>query len=85
VAGSAAHPGAPRLASAVRGSQAVAEPFRGRARGAQPALIDGVPGAVWAQREVVRSAFAFTVEDGRIVAIDVVMEPDQLAQLAIEL
>ena len=73
--------GAPALAPEVRGAPAVATTFQGRARGAQPALIDGQPGAIWAQQGQVRAAFLFTVERTRITAIDVVMDPDTLAGL----
>src|SRR5216117_161347 len=40
--------GAPKLASEVRGASAVVETFAGRARAAQPALINGAPGLAWA-------------------------------------
>src|SRR6266498_2035175 len=40
--------GAPKLAPEVRGARTVAESFAGRAAAAQPALINGAPGLVWA-------------------------------------
>jgi RNA polymerase sigma-70 factor (ECF subfamily) len=55
--------------------------FSGRARGATPALLDGVPGAVWQQAGVLRVAFVCTFDDERIVAIDLVGDPDRLADL----
>lgn len=73
--------GAPSLSREVRGARVVAEAFKGRARGAQPALIDGVAGAVWVQGEQTRAAFAFTIDDGKIVAIDLLMDPARLGQL----
>jgi RNA polymerase sigma factor (sigma-70 family) len=51
----------------VEGAVAVAAQFAGRARGAQPALVDGVPGAVWAPRGTPRVAFQFTLSDRKIV------------------
>jgi RNA polymerase sigma-70 factor (ECF subfamily) len=77
--------GAPSLSSEVRGARAVAETFKGRARGAQRALINGDAGAVWAVGEKVLAAFVFTVERAKIVAIDLVMEPERLGELDLEI
>lgn len=77
--------GAPELAPEVRGAPAVAEVFKGRARGAKPALIDGVPGAVWVMGGEIRAAFVFGFDGDRIGAIDLVMDPDHLAALDVEL
>jgi RNA polymerase sigma factor (sigma-70 family) len=77
--------GAPRLAPEVRGASLVADAFKGRAAGALPALIDGEPGAVWAIGGRVRAAFVFTIDQGRITGIDLVMEPAQLAELEVEI
>ncbi len=77
--------GAPSLASEIRGAAAVAETFKGRARGAQPALINGDAGAVWAVRGQPRAAFLFTVEGDQIVAIELVMDPDRLRELEVTL
>jgi RNA polymerase sigma-70 factor (ECF subfamily) len=63
----------------------VAETFKGRARGAQPALLDGVPGAVWVQGGRVRSAFVFTLSGDKISGIDLLMQAERLAQLDIAL
>jgi RNA polymerase sigma factor (sigma-70 family) len=76
----AAH-GAPSLAPELRGARAVAAGFKGRAQAARAALIDGLPGAVWALAGRPRVAFAFTLSHGRIVAIEVVMEASRLAEL----
>lgn len=54
----------------VRGAAGVAGTFSGRAQGARPAGIDGVPGLVWAQGGRSRAVFAFTVIGGRITEID---------------
>ena len=77
--------GAPTLSSLVRGASTVAKAFAGRARGAQRALIDGAPGAVWAPDGQPRAVFDFIIVDGRIVAIEVLAEPEHLAQLEITL
>ncbi len=73
--------GAPVLASEVRGAAGVAEVFKGRARAALPALIDGEAGAVWSMGGQVRSAFVFTIERDKISGIDLIMDPERLAEL----
>ena len=65
----------------VRGAQAVAETFSGRARAARPALIDGAPGLVWSRDGIPRVAFAFSITAGKIVAIDLIADPERLEQL----
>jgi RNA polymerase sigma-70 factor (ECF subfamily) len=75
--------GAPDLQPEVHGAQAVAEAFRGRARGATPAVLDGQAGAIWSVGGRVRSAFVFRVDAGRVTGIDIVMEPSRLAGIAI--
>jgi len=69
----------------VRGAAAVAETFAGRARAAQPALIDGIAGLAWAQRGVPKVVFDMTIVDGKIVAIDLLADPDHLSQLDLAL
>lgn len=65
----------------VRGAAAVAETFLGRARAAQPALINGAAGAVWAPGGWPRIAFAFTIIGGKIVAIDLLADPARLREV----
>jgi hypothetical protein len=77
--------GGPVLAPEVRGAAEVARAFQGRATDALPALIDGEPGAVWAVRGQVRSAFVFAIAGGRIAGIDLVMDDDRLGALDIEI
>lgn len=77
--------GAPLLAPEVRGAKAVAEAFKGRASGARRALIDGSPGAVWTQQGRVRSAFVFDIRGEIIHSIDLVMEPERLGALGVEM
>lgn len=73
--------GAPELAPEIRGAERVANTFKGRARAAMPALIDGEPGAVWAVGGRVLSAFIFTIKDRSITGIDIVVDPAVLAEL----
>jgi RNA polymerase sigma factor (sigma-70 family) len=72
-------------AGEVRGALAVAETFRGRARAARPALVDGSPGLVWLSQGKPRMVFAFTVTDDAVVAIDLLADPDRLARLELVL
>ena len=71
--------GAPRLAHLVRGAPEVAQAFAGRARTARRARIDGAPGAVWAPEGRPRAVFEFTIVEGRIVAVDLTVDPGRLA------
>jgi RNA polymerase sigma-70 factor (ECF subfamily) len=77
--------GAPSLAPVIRGRARVANTFKGRAAAAHPAVIDGEAGAVWMTGGQVRSAFLFAIEDDRIAGINLVMEPDRLAELDVEI
>jgi RNA polymerase sigma-70 factor (ECF subfamily) len=77
--------GGPVLTPEVRGAAGVANAFKGRATAALPALIDGEPGAVWAVRGQVRSAFVFTIAGGKITGIDLVMDDAHLGALDIEI
>jgi RNA polymerase sigma-70 factor (ECF subfamily) len=65
----------------IRGAAAVAETFSGRARVARPALVNGIPGAVWAPGGRPRVVFEFTITHGQIVQIDVLADPERLRQL----
>ena len=47
----------------------------------RPALVNGAAGAVVAVRGRPFSVMAFTVSDGKIAAIDALLDPDRLAQL----
>ncbi len=65
----------------VRGAAAVADTFSGRARFAQPALVNGAVGAVWAPGGRPRVVFGFTIARGKIVGIGLVADPERLRQL----
>jgi len=67
----------------VRGAHSVAATFSGRARAARLALVDGVVGAVWARGGRPRVVFGFTVAGGKVVAIDLVADPERLSRLHI--
>ena len=75
--------GAPALEAEVRGSTAVAGTFVGRAGAAQLALLDGAAGAVWAPGGQPRVAFAFTITGGKVVAIDMIADPEHLRRLEV--
>jgi RNA polymerase sigma factor (sigma-70 family) len=77
--------GAPPLSEEIRGREAVAEVFAGRAAAAQAALIDGDPGAVWAPEGRARAAFVMRWSEGRIVEIEIVADPRRLRTLEIVL
>jgi len=72
-------------AGEVRGAADVAETFSGRARAAQPALVNGAPGLVWGMGGQPRMVFAFTIMDGDIVAIDMIADPEHVARLDLEI
>ena len=55
--------------------------FSGRAAGARLALVDGVPGMMWAQGGQIRVVFDFTIVGGKIAAIEMIADPEHLAQL----
>jgi RNA polymerase sigma factor (sigma-70 family) len=82
--GGAAYWESDRLQAGIEGADAVARAFSGRARAAQPALIDGEPGAVWMHEGELSVAFRFRIKDDRIIAIDLVADRAALAQSVIE-
>ena len=67
-------------ASEVRGALAVAGIFSGRAAAAQPALIDGDAGALWAQGGKTRVVFAFTIVACKVAAIEMIGDPERIRQ-----
>lgn len=66
--------------SGIRGAQEMATRFAG-VKGARPAHMRGAVGAVWAPGGQPRVAFVFTVAQGKVVAIDLVADPERLRQL----
>ena len=72
-----AHGGVPLLV----GAGAVAEAFKGRAQAARSAVLDGVVGVVVAPAGRTLLVLEVAIEDGRIVEIDAVADPERLATL----
>lgn len=72
-------------AAEVQGAAAVAETFAGRARDAQPALVNGSAGAVWAPGGRPRVVFSFTFTEDRIAGIELIADPAHLARLHLTL
>jgi RNA polymerase sigma factor (sigma-70 family) len=62
----------------LRGAQAVAKAFMGRAQTARSALINGVVGAVVAPRGRLLMVVNFTIANGRIVELNAVGNPERL-------
>ena len=69
----------------MRGREAVAEVFSGKAAAARPAYVDGLPAAVWAPGGTTRSAWVLTIDDGVITRIEMLGDPATLAGLDVEL
>jgi RNA polymerase sigma-70 factor (ECF subfamily) len=65
------------------GAGAVAEAFIGRAQAAASAVLDGVLGVVVAPAGRLLLVLEVAVEDGRIVEIDAVADPERLAALGL--
>ncbi|HEV8446381.1 MAG TPA: sigma-70 family RNA polymerase sigma factor [Gemmatimonadaceae bacterium] len=68
-------------AEEVRGASDVAKIFVGRAKGAQPALIDGAPGLVWAPGGHPRMVFSFTTADGMVTSIELISDAARLGAM----
>ena len=67
--------------SEVRGAARLAESFAGRARAARLALVDGAVGLAWAPGGKPRGVFRFTIAHGKIVAIDMMADPERVDQM----
>lgn len=63
------------------GATAVAATFSGRALAATVALVDGLAGMMWAVNGRTKVVWNFTVQDGVIIAIDMIADSDHLASL----
>ena len=72
-------------ASEARGAASVAETFAGRARAAQPASVDGIPGLVWAREGRVQVVFGFSFSNGRVVGIEMIADPARISELDLAL
>jgi RNA polymerase sigma-70 factor (ECF subfamily) len=69
----------------VRGADAVAGTFSKRAQAARPALVDGAAGLVWAAGGRPRVVFGFEIARNRIVAIELIADPDRIGQMNVEI
>jgi RNA polymerase sigma-70 factor, ECF subfamily len=65
----------------LRGAEAVAANFKGKAQAARPALVDGALGVVVAPQGRLLLVLNLTFAGDRIAAIDVVADPDRLEAL----
>lgn len=77
--------GAPQFSPETAGAKAVADALNGNAVGAQLALVNGLAGAVWGIKGKTIVAFCFVVNDGKIAAIDIVMNKETLGNLDIQI
>lgn len=69
----------------MRSAAAVAELFKGRAKAARPALVDGVPGIAVIFGGYLRIVLNLTMTDDRIVGIEAVADPATLGELDVAL
>jgi RNA polymerase sigma factor (sigma-70 family) len=76
--------GAPVLSEEVRGPDAVARVFAGRAKIARLTLVDGLAGAVVSVGKRPLAVFGFTVRGSRVVAIELLADPETLDVLELE-
>lgn len=77
--------GAPQFASAMVGAEAVATTLKGSAQGAHLSLVNGLAGATWGMNGKTVVAFCFVVNEGKITAIDVVMDKQVLSGFDIQI
>lgn len=75
----------PGISAEVRGREFVANIFRGRARAAQLASVEGDSVLVFAPRGRPRVVVDFILENGRIVEISMIANPDRIAALELKL
>lgn len=73
--------GAPLLQPVVRGADAVARVFAGRADQARPVLVDGWPGAVYAPGGEIHAVYFIRFGENGIIGMDVIGDPVRLREL----
>jgi len=73
------------ITSELHGSEAIARQFSGQAEGAQLALLDGQPGGVWNANGRPIVAFGFTIQNGKVLDIELVADAERLSRLRIEI
>jgi len=69
----------------IHGSQEVARSFVGRLGGAQPALVNGVMGAVWAPGGKPKVVFAFRVVGDKIGEVELIGDPERIRTFSLDL
>jgi RNA polymerase sigma-70 factor, ECF subfamily len=69
----------------ISGAAAVAQTFKGRARAARLALVDGAVGLAVVLQGRLRILLGLTIADGRIAAIDAIADPEHVAQLDVQI
>lgn len=85
VAGANLANGAPPLKTKIKRAQNVANTFSGKAAGTELALLDGQLGATWAPGGTPAAVIHFTMEEGKITAINVMMAPATLSSMNIKI
>ena len=65
----------------MRGADAVARAFKGRARNAQVALVDGAPGVVVAPNGKLLLVLRAKIANGFIIEVEAIADPQRLAEL----
>lgn len=74
--------GAPLLADSIRGADAVARVFAGRAELARSVLIDGIPAAAYITDDTTHAVYLVTFDADRITRLDVLADPDHLEPIS---
>src|SRR5262249_19751747 len=69
----------------LQGATAVANRFKGGAQAARPVLFNGAVAAVWIHQGRPRVVFDMTIEKGKIVAINLIGDPERIEQLGVEI
>ncbi|HEY0237243.1 MAG TPA: sigma-70 family RNA polymerase sigma factor [Friedmanniella sp.] len=73
----------------IRGAEPIARAYDGRARAIAPALVDGLPGALWRHRGEIKVVFVFDVDLGddepgrpadRVREVLLVADPERIAR-----
>ena len=68
----------------IRGAAAVAETFKGRARAAKPALVDGAPGVAVILGGQLRIVLRLTISGERISAVEAVADTEAIGTFDVE-
>ncbi len=82
--GGAAYWGTDSLGAGIRGADAVAKIFAGRARAARAAYLGDEPAAVWVHEGIPRVLFRFRITGDRISGVDLIGDPGMLEQVIID-